>query len=337
MYVIAVDVGYGNIKRAVGRADEIPRIDVWPACAIPVADAGIDLFDKAKPADVIVAGTPWYVGLDPEDNAEGFQTLHRDYVGSPAWLAQLHYALTRLPAPESRLGAASRAEHPIDRLILGLPVEDWQDRHARDHLVGIAYKALADTGYAAAQSVIQPMPQPLGAYVSANLNAEGSLTEHNTLVVDPGYNTLDWTLFSRGKLKREGTGTTRHGGVARIVESVRRRLHETDGANVSEGRIRDALNRIDTGGEILVWGEKRDCSEMMKAARDDVVSRALTNLKRSLQINAEGIDDVVLTGGGASLYRDAITKMFPRTHLHQSENTVSANVFGFWYFGAHRG
>ncbi len=60
----------------------------------------------------------------------------------------------------------------------------------------------------------------------------------------------------------------------------------------------------------------------------------MDKVKQSLRADAEGIGLILLAGGGAPLYRDALRTAMPATtEIVSVENPVTANATGFCYFG----
>lgn len=313
MYLMAVDLGYGNLKRACGDARGEPQLDVWPACAMPLDRAGTD-----QSGDVVVDGTPWRVGVSPEAMGSTPEILHRNYLDSDLWRAQLLYALTHDVTVPGK----------IDQLVLGLPVDEYLDQKLRERAEK-AVRALLKSSSMTLPEVdrIAVVLQSFGTYFTANVRLEGALERANVLLIDAGHGTLDWTHIRLGRLQRDGTGTTRQGGVARIIEEVNTRLPRRKGIQVDSGCIRAA---IEGDGTIIVKGKSHDCRVLIGEVRDGVVRCALALIRRSIKGLSEGFDVVVLTGGGAEHYHPVVKRLFPRALMHRTDSDVQANVCGLW-------
>ena len=124
MTVIGLDVGYSNLKIAVGAAGESPRLIVRPAGAAPLDRLG-ERFGSGRRQDAIVVdidGQPWAAAIEPM-RLEGWQrSLHADYAATPAYRALVKAALMLANQPV------------VDRLVTGLPVAQAQDPRRREAL-----------------------------------------------------------------------------------------------------------------------------------------------------------------------------------------------------------
>ena len=313
MYLMAIDMGHGNLKRACGDAGGEPQLDVWPACTMPLDRTGTD-----QSGDVVVDGTPWRVGVSPEAMGSTPEILHRNCLDSDPWRAQLLYALTHDVTVPGK----------IDQLVLGLPVDEYLDQKLRERVEG-AVRALLKGSSMTLPEVdrIAVVLQSFGTYFSANVRLEGVLERANVLLIDAGHGTLGWTHVRLGRLLRNGTGTTRQGGVARIIEEVNTRLPQRKGIAADNGCIRAA---IEGDGAIIVKGKSHDCRGLIGEVRDGVIRCALALIKRSIKGLSEGFDAVVLTGGGAEHYHSAVRRLFPRALMHRTDSDVQATVYGLW-------
>lgn len=328
MHVVAIDIGYGNVKLAAGAPGAEPRLTQWIACALPVADAGEDVFGTARPADVTIDGASWYVGIDPKSVIFAPDTLNSDYVGSQPWRAHLVYGLRK--ATDDK-GPRRR----IDRLVLGLPVDEWQSIATRNRTAEAARGGAAEAGVDVGE--IKVMAQPMGAFIYANLLNDGALVPRVALVIDAGFNTLDWSLFVEGKLQAVGSGTTRNGGVTDICHLVQRALHDREGIEVGEAQVRSAL----TNGGILYAAQDHTRADLIDEIAGTVARGTLAEVTHSVRpalrsLTAKQVHYIVLTGGGASYYRAAAGKAFKGARLVSLDRAVTANAHGMWFFRAHR-
>lgn len=317
MLIVGLDIGFGNVKRAVGKeTDGVPQIDVWLAVALPAKQFGRDLLGASLSDDEIeIDGAPWKVGVDPEQAGASGQVLHDGYVGSPAWRAQMIYALKN----HKRIG----------RLVLGLPSDEWQSERLREAVSASARTTCHEVGIVVDEILV--LPQPLGGYIDANAREGGELIRQRVLVVDPGRYTVDWTLFVGGRLRDEGTGSDRQGAVSRIVEGVMSSLHDEYNAKIDEGRVRKSL---EADGKIMVRGSMVDCSQAIARISAQVVDTTIGIIVRTLRIESD-VDRVVLTGGGAPFYLERLRERFGADLVREAHNPVEANARGYWWYGAH--
>lgn len=318
MYVMGCDLGLGNYKEASGHRGGALEMRMWPACTVPVESLGISLYggDDKSERRIDVGGRMWAVGVSLDSGARGAEEMHAGYVGSAPWLAQLGYAL--------------RHRGRVDRLVLGLPVDEWSIPQNHELTKSSAAEAARLSGTQLAEVLV--VPQPLGAYVDANVRKSGGLMKQRVLVVDPGRYTVDWTLFVKGKLQPDGSGSDRRGAVSRIIEGVQQHLWHDARARIDEGRIREALDSGLT--EIMVKGKQVECGDAIAGITSRVVDEALLEIRRTLRIESD-VDTVLLTGGGSKYYRARLMEVFGEGLVQEVPEPVMANARGYWWYGAH--
>jgi plasmid segregation protein ParM len=203
MTVIGLDVGYSNLKIAVGEAGGSPTVIVRPAGAAPLDRLGERIGSARLPDAVVVDvdGQRWAAAIEPA-RLEGWQrSLHADYAATPAYRALVKAALVLAGRPV------------VERLVTGLPVEQARDprrREAlRDALLGrhVTERGTVEVGE------VRVVPQPVGAFVDllwSDLDGEtlARIEEGTVLVLDAGYYSFDWALVVAGELRRVASGTS---------------------------------------------------------------------------------------------------------------------------------
>lgn len=317
MHVIGLDIGFGNVKRAVGHSgSHAPRYDSWPAVAMPARDDGFSALSTANGAarHVKVDDEAWYVGVDPEQEGAR-EVLHEGYVGSQVWRAHFLAGLMQDP------------RMPASRLVLGLPVDEWSDPKARAALTEVAQSTALAAGVVI--HAIDVVPQPLGSFVDANVRHHGDLIHQRVLVVDPGRYTLDWTLFVNGKLNKSGSDSDRRGAVSRIIEGITEEVHARYDTRVGQSRVRKAL---EAGTQILIRGHRIDCAESIRKVSARVVDDALERIRDTLRVEHD-VDRIVLSGGGADFYKSRLCEVFGEDLVDTAPRPVQANVRGYWWYG----
>jgi plasmid segregation protein ParM len=122
MIIVGLDVGYANLKIAVGKAGGAPTIITRPAGAAPMECLGEPIGEGRRPEDAMVVdvdGQRWAAAVEPV-RLEGWQrSLHEDYATTPAYEALVKAAL-----------ALANQRH-VDRLVTGLPVSQARDADRR--------------------------------------------------------------------------------------------------------------------------------------------------------------------------------------------------------------
>ena len=136
------------------------------------------------------------------------------------------------------------------------------------------------------------VPQGLGGYhLCRGQVPEGA---EYVLVLDFGYNTVDWLLVEHGERYRVLKGATLHRmGVMKLVEIFR---SELDGklAELPPRVLREFLRR--GGGKI--YGEWLDLSGQRRRAQEKYGEALVSSLKREVGELASAADAVVCVGGG---------------------------------------
>ena len=193
MTVIGLDVGYSNLKIAVGEAVGSPHLIVRPAGAAPMDRLGEQIGAARLQEAVVVEvdGQRWAAAIEPA-RFEGWQrSLHEDYAASPAYQALVKAALVLANRPV------------VDQLVTGLPVAQARDPRRREalrrSLVGlhVSERGTIEVGE------VRIVPQPVGAFVDllwSDLDAEtlARIEEGTVLVLDAGYYSFDWAVIVAG-------------------------------------------------------------------------------------------------------------------------------------------
>ena len=86
--------------------------------------------------------------------------------------------------------------------------------------------------------------------------------------------------------------------------------------------------------QVLLFGEKVDISPYLNAAMKKVAPVALTAMRQSMRDESINADLVLIAGGGALAYKEAAKEIFSRSKIIVPEQSVLANVRGFWFYGA---
>jgi plasmid segregation protein ParM len=196
MTVIGLDVGYSNLKLAVGEVGESPQAILRPAGAAPLDRLG-ERVGSGRRQDAIVVdidGEPWAAAIEPM-RFEGWQrSLHEDYAATPAYRALVKAALMLANRPV------------VDRLVTGLPVAQAQDPRRREALRRALLGWHVTERGAVEVADVRIVPQPIGAFVDplwADLGADtlARIEEGTVLVLDAGFYSF-W--MARGRAHRLG-------------------------------------------------------------------------------------------------------------------------------------
>lgn len=321
--VRAVDVGYRNTKFTLGRAqDGTLRTMLIPSLATPAdlgADLGTNVVARRNTVLVTADGIRFEVGPDVA-LAMGLNenpVLHAQYSDTPEHLALLRAAMHYMEVSE------------IDLLVVGLPVARLAIHKAAltRRLIGVHP---AGNGRNVLVKDVRVLPQPIGGFlyhVSCQPDAR-ELQRDTTLIIDPGFLTVDWVV-AQG-LQPIGKRSGHHdSGVSAVLARMAAAISRDYRLDYKDLR---ALDHGVRSGQFRLFGEPVALEPYLADASAAVMNIAVNALASSAG-DARDIDAIVLVGGGAALFLPAIQRRYPRHTIHVVEDPVFANVRGFHIAG----
>jgi plasmid segregation protein ParM len=343
----AIDVGFGLVKLTVGEGDGVSIVH-FPSMAIPADASAVRTLGTRRrdTFDVPVGGALYEVGRDV-GLAQAGGSFGRD-VTDEFYRGNIYEALTK--------GAlrymVEAGDTRIDLLVLGLPVNQYNDAKRRDYL-RTHYEGDIDVGNDKTVSVgkVIVQAQPMGGYAAIGdhleelnnvitqtggaleplANAE-DLDDLSVLMVDPGEHTLDWLLIQQGSINPRASGAASDAGRHRVVRAVQESLAADIGRPLGPAvmpRINDSLR---TGKPVKLAGVAHDLQRfepVVMSVIEDSVNRMVDGLRDAHEI----IDLVVLVGGHPERYRDVLVKRFPAIPVFVMPESMAANVRGFQMIG----
>jgi plasmid segregation protein ParM len=338
--VLAIDVGFGNTKTVFGvkgtgdqeQYQELSFRSVAPPVLYEEAKgSGLGMLDRVV---VTVDGHQYHVG--PQATLEpGNRALDPDYIHKPEYRALMagawHYMF-------KHTGQITQSVHT---LVLGLPVSVFKEKSA-------ALKALA------LQPMVIPvptelrqrygkdfvevralnamvLPQPAGAMMyAARLSDTGvSAARVNqdtvTLVIDPGYFTFDW-FVARGMSPQMELCGAISGGVSKIFSRVSNKISAEHGVNaLNLGRVEQGIQdgKINLATKVI---DTLPYRQLVAQISQEIVDQFL----QSFSPENIGVSRIVLAGGGAIYYLDALKKRLPTLPIDVLPDSVMSNARGFW-------
>lgn len=334
--VRAIDVGYGHIKYVVRHDFDSAKIecDGFPSRS-PISQHRVDMssgvMSKMDTVTVAVNGKYYEVGKSVISAAganDASEILSRDFAISDAYMARLFGALSyMLPhLPENR----------IDWLILGLPsltmrdmAKPLQEKVTGKHVVNVS-GATVEIGQ------VRILPQPLGAFFDHGFRQRSleELKKRVNLVVDPGYNTFDWML-TEGMAPSNARSGSVELGMSAVVRSIADEILRENQAEASAS-ISRVVNRIDyalcNNEPFRLFGNDVDLTKYLSAG-DAVIDQAISALEKNVGAG-DDIDNIFLSGGGATIYQKALQAKFPKHKIVKLTDPQFANVRGFQIIGS---
>ncbi len=333
--VRSIDIGYGNTKFVRSHAHGKVEASMFPSLAPQTGSSstvGAGLLPRRDTVVIDVGGVFYEVGRDAADALEPSHSQMRDrsYPRSPEYMALLRAALYYMGLER------------IDLLVLGLPVNTYSEHtaHLTKTVVGKHHipnvRALSLPGEPATRTVhvnaVKVFPQPLGGFFDHAIRHRivQDMRAGTNLVIDPGYVTLDW-LVTRGTKPIDARCGAHAGGMSAILDSLAGQLkkaHDLPLTNLTRSRIDEAVR---TGTKVTLFGKEYDISAFVPSAK--AKAREFVSSLAAKVGPGDDIDNIILGGGGAQFFLDAVQDKFPRHKIVVAEDPVYANVRGFQLAG----
>jgi plasmid segregation protein ParM len=346
--VRAIDVGFGLVKLSLSDGRGGVRFASFPSMAIPADGSAVRTLSTRRrdTFDVPVNGAKYEVGRDV-GLAQAGGSFGRD-VTDEFYRGAIYEALTK--------GAlrymAESGDTEIDLLVLGLPVNQYNDAKRRDYLqatyegdieIGddrtmrvrkVVVQAQPMGGYAALDSHIDALNDTIAATGGAlqRLHEGEQLDELSVLMVDAGEHTLDWLLIQQGAINPRASGAASDAGRHRVVRAVLESLASEIGGPLGPAvlpRVNDALRQR---SPVKLSGVAYDLNRyepVIMSVVEDSINRMVDGLRDAHEI----VDLIVLVGGQPERYRDVLAKRFPAIPVFIMPESLSANVRGFQLIG----
>ena len=322
----AIDVGYGNTKYTLTDGMDLNEIQcaMFPSVAPVSSRRGLESFGSPRDTTTVeVEGTVYEVGPDAMMGmaANASRTLDIDFSKKPEYMALVRGALARMNVER------------VDHLFVGLPVSTFEalGRDLEQRLTGVHRLNDREVDVKACKVV----PQPVGGMWDFGVrnNMLSHLQSSNSLLIDPGYFTLDWVVTRGTKMVGVRSGAANNAGMAAILraigESMATTIKERDGkpAELTESSLDRMDEAIRLKAAFRFNGKVEDLTRHMEAGRK-VIDDGLAKLAHQIGTKSD-IDNVIIVGGASHLYQDAVVQMFGGYDVRVAQQAVFANVRGF--------
>lgn len=319
MNIIGLDIGYSNLKLAYGDGPA-PQLEIVPSGAAPM-DRMPTRFDGRPMTDflhVLVDGVEFAAGIR-QDRAELWaRALHDDYTESASYKALFHAGLL-LSGCES-----------VDWLVTGLPVHLHSDKSRVDALIALmrGHHQVTAKRFVTVKNV-KVVPQPVGGLLDYIAQSGEDIEDSRVLVIDPGFFSVDWVLVSRNEFVRSASGTSTH-ATSVLLEEAGSLIARDYGV---APRTEDLEGAIRSGREsITILGQRVEFMPYVIEASRRVAPLVADTVRKSMR-SMPMPDVVILVGGGASYYKEAIEKAFEPVRVEMPSDCVYSNARGFWHLG----
>lgn len=322
MFVAGMDIGYSNLKLVDGHAGEQMRMQVFPVGAAPEDRfTGNVMGSGGVGFRVQVDGLPYVACVEPDKLPNWQRALHEEYALTPTYKALFHAAMLSTQRPV------------VDHLVTGLPVSQYLEAERRE---GLARRLQGTHHIAENASVhvreVTVIPQPVGCYldVAVASQREEEMADAEVLVIDPGFFSVDWVLISGNDVQYPWSGTSTQ-ATSMLLEEAARLMGEAFQAKIPIEKIERAIRAAKP--EIRVFDARQPYAAFIAEAARIIGRTVMDKVKTSLRSKAGEVDVVILAGGGASYYQEAVKEIFPRAEMILPESSVLTNARGFWYYG----
>jgi plasmid segregation protein ParM len=320
--VRALDVGFGNTKYVVAHNGNELTCASFPSLAYTSAKdpSSRTSVERRKTVAVPIDGTFYEVGPEVHLAADNFRAtqLHDQYIESPEYMALARGALRYMK------------QDAIDVLVVGLPVSSFQSR--KSYLERIM-TGVHDVGGGKAVEVRKAVAvaQPQGAlvYYAAAFHKHRTIEHEQSLIIDPGSRTFDW-LLSRGMRLVLKVSSSVNRGMSDVLKTIAQEISSDIGRPYSDLPSIDAALR--SGKPLMIYQKPYDLTPILPMARA-VARRAVSSMMEWVSEDYS-IQNVILVGGGAFMFKDAVKAAFPHHRIHVVKDPIFANVKGFQLAGA---
>lgn len=338
--VRAIDLGYGNVKYTFRHREALSTIEcgLFPSRSPLAGDNGLTagLLKGRDTVVVNVHGTDYEVGNGvalAEGTFDESSVLDKGFCLSDAYMARLRGALYYMMGGD-KLNAKYFDGNHIALLMVGLPVATYRHEDLRkklkDNLTGT--HTLPNNRTVIVDHVMV-LPQPLGAFFEFAFEKGlfEKMSKQNNLIIDPGFFTFDWLLTS-GLIPIDARSDSKNLGMSAVIKAIAEAAKRKENWTTDTGMLTRMLDDyFRDGTPFVVYQKEYNVADYLGAGMT-VVKSAVAALANSVGDGAD-IHNIILTGGGAAIYRDAIQEKFPHHKILVMNSPVFSNVRGFQLAG----
>lgn len=321
----AVDIGYGNTKICYKtKKDQAPKTLVFRSIAAPAHNLSTlptGVLGQRDTRLVQVDGAAYEVGPDADSlvSSRNIRVLHERYIQSTQYRALFLGALSYI------------GQNKIDMLVTGLPVQLFEsDRVALEAML-LQDHQVEGLGVVKIERV-KIVPQPIGGlYAQIRESTVQPLhsTSPATLLIDPGFFTLDWAGMKGLKVQPNLTGSSPTGfssALAHAAKEVSRILGRSfENLDLLDEKLRD--------DELRIAGRHIN-RESVDAVITSALRPAILGIQNQLG-DGDLFDQILIGGGPAAHYAPIVQEIWPDHQVHMLEDPVTANVRGFHALAQH--
>jgi len=329
-YIVrAVDIGFGHVKWTDGRDGDKIRADSFPSQS-PIAhevDFRSEILQRRDTVIVPVNNLKYEVGrhvrLALSGNHET-EVLDEKFPLSDAYAARLYGALNyMLPSLPSK---------KIDFLVLGLPLTTFHQHSVNLSKRYVGRHVINTRGDEVEIKRCTVYPQPLGSYATY---LQSPLPHHTeapmALVVDPGYNTVDW-FVCEGMVTNTSQSKAVERGMSGVLRAIAKAIIKETKTSANESEVVRLVDQsLAQGTPLRLHGKPMEITPFLQAG-DSILEQAAQAVRNSVGSGAS-IDIILVSGGGGELYAPWLKRKFPDNEVVVLPDSALANVRGFQLIG----
>ncbi|MEE8076572.1 MAG: ParM/StbA family protein [Candidatus Binatia bacterium] len=316
MRIYGVDIGYGYTK--IAAPDRAPVVIPSIVGSNEEPSYRSDIGDRIKVAPLTLNGHSYLVG----EAAKRFSRHHYRIFDS-TWAESPYYLLLFV-------AALLRIEKPNDEsisIVTGLPVSHYTQERSKQiqDLLARSHNVNTTSGQTSLRvDRVKVIPQPFGSFFDLLLSDNGRLKDPDRIrervgIIDTGFQTTDLALAIPQFV--EASSGSLEVGVRSIADQLARDLNRNYSLSLDTTEAEEALRSKFT----KIFGEKVDLSHII-GKRTQEVAEVILSYAQTLWGRGQKLNRLILTGGGANLFRSYLSG-YPNLHLPH-ESSLS-NVRGY--------
>ena len=319
---VAVDDGYAYTKVA-WLDPETGRLKTHSIPSRAVAGLHVSTnFEGKSEGGYLTGGMEYTVG----DHSDAVDTRENNYPFSALNRAIVHHALRDS-------GFARDADHTIERLGLTIPFRDYytdpeaiKDKRARSFSETVEAVTPGAHKLHIESAGVRVFPEAAVAWVDHVLHDDGTDAgdvNEPVAIIDVGGRTTDVAIMpdGGGTIDQQASGTDTI-GVMDVISDLQQRIR-VNNDNVTYP-FKHAETTLRTG-KIMLFGQSRDASEEVEAAKRQVTEQIYQAVSRRVADKAPMLSRMIFVGGGASVLKETL-RQYP--HVEVPEHPEFANARG---------
>ena len=321
LIVRAVDVGSGNTKFVTGVVGNEIRCASFPSVAYPSSGETPHWPASERRKTVCIPVGPLFYEVRPDVGlaADTFRAkqLHDEYTESPEYMALLRGALSMM-----------KVSH-LDLLIVGLPVALFSlKKSALERTMAGEHQIGGGKTVTVAKAMAVAQPQGALVHYAAEHKKMATIGTEQSLVIDPGSRTFDW-LVTRGMRLVQKQSHSINRGMSDVLRLLAAEISKDVG---SPYRDYDAIDlALRSGKSPVIFQKPYDMGRHLPLA-ESVAQQAVSTMRQWIE-TPESLQNIILVGGGAFLFKKAVKAAFPKHRIHEVKEPMFANVRGFQLAG----